>query len=468
MSERDDLRLGWSEVSSRPGNAISIAKASDLLLPGVFSTLQFSRGTESRKISAAQLGEIILSCGHRFAVDGGGALYVWDNGAYRPGGGDFVARKAKEVLSALGLGSQWSSYRSSEAAKWIAVDSPRLWERPPIDVVNVRNGLLDLKTGKLEPHSPDFLSPIQLPLIFDPAAQCPGWEAFLSAVFPRDAIPVAWEVFGWLMVPHTGLQKALMLVGSGANGKSRLLSGLRAFLGADNVAAVPLHKLEENRFSSARLIGKLANIFADLPERDVDNTSVFKSLTGGDAIECERKFETGFEARPFARLVFSCNRPPRVKDASPAFFRRWLVIPFDVQLAPHERIPEEELDAMLASPEELSGVLNKAIEGWRRLQLNRSFTRAKSLETALQNFRAACNPLEAWVQSHTELKPGARIEGDALYEAYRLHCEETGQPVVSREAFGRQMRRLYPEIPYKQVLDPDGRRVRAYEGLGWR
>lgn len=468
MSERDKVFSSLPEAASQPGKALSIAKVSDLLLPGAGSTLQFSRGTESRKISAAQLGEIILSCGHRFAVDGGGALYVWDNGVYRSGGGDFVARKAKEVLSALGLGSQWSSYRSSEAAKWIAVDSPRLWERPPIDVVNVRNGLLDLKTGNWAPHSPDFLSPIQLPVVFDPAAQCPGWEAFLSAVFPRDAIPVAWEIFGWLMVPYVGLQKALMLVGGGANGKSRFLAGLRAFLGADNVAAVPLHKLEENRFSSARLIGKLANIFADLPERDLDGTSVFKSLTGGDAIEVERKFESGFEACPFARLVFSCNRPPRVRDASRAFFRRWLVVPFDVQLAPHERIPEEELDAMLASPGELSGVLNKAIEGWRRLQLNRAFTRAESLEAALLNFRAACNPLEAWLQSRTALKPGTRIEGDALYEAYRLHCEETGQPVVSREAFGRQMHRLYPEIPYKQVVEPDGRRVRAFVGLGWR
>jgi putative DNA primase/helicase len=468
MSERREVLSNLPEAASQRGQALYKPSAVDSLLPAVGTVIPFSGGSDQRKISAAQLGEIILSCGHRFAVDGGGLLNVWETGAYRPYGAEFVARAAKGILSKLGLASQWSTYKTKEAAKWIATDSPRLWERPPIDVVNVRNGLLDLKTGTLQPHSPDFLSPIQLPVTFDPAADCPGWEAFLNAVFPRDAIPVAWEILGWLMVPYTGLQKALMLTGSGANGKSRFLAGLRAFLGEENVSSVPLHKLEENRFSSARLIGKLANIFADLPERDLDNTSVFKSLTGGDAIEVERKFEAGFEVRPFARLVFSCNRPPLVRDATPAFFRRWLVVPFDVQLAPHERIPEEELDALLASPAELSGVLNKSMEGWRRLQANKAFTSATSLETALQNFRAACNPLEAWLQSNTVRSPGASIHGDALYEAYRLHCENTGQPVVSREAFGRQMRRLHPDIPYRQVVDAEGRRVRVYEGLGWK
>ena len=97
----------------------------------------------------------------------------------------------------------------------------------------------------------------------------------------------------------------------------------------------------------ARLVGKLANICPDLPSTDLTGTSVFKSITGGDSLLAERKFEESFEFVPYARLVFSANLPPKSQDASPAFFRRWLVVPFEktFQAGAHGTIPRAELDA---------------------------------------------------------------------------------------------------------------------------
>lgn len=420
-----------------------------------------------RRVSAAELAELILRRGLRFARDAGGRLYVYQDGVYRPDGARIVQAEAKQILTECGARGQWTSHKCGEAARWIAADCPILWERPPLDVVNVRNGLLDLSTGELRPHSANFLSSIQLPISYDPAATCPGRDAFVEAVFPEDASDLAFELLGWLMTPDTSFQKAAMLIGDGANGKSRFLAGVRAFLGAENVASIPLHKLESDRFSAARLVGKLANIYADLPAEDLQKSETFRMLTGGNSIACERKFEESFEATLFSRLLFSCNSAPRVKDASNAFFRRWLVIPFDAAIRPEDAIPADELDALLASPAELSGALNRAVQGLRRLRARKALPEAKPLEEALHAFREACDPLAAWLERKTVQNPDSRIEGDVLYRAWAAHCEEHGLPVMSRESFGRSVRRLRPNWPHTQIRDGDDR-VRVYCGVAWR
>jgi putative DNA primase/helicase len=103
---------------------------------------------------------------------------------------------------------------------------------------------------------------------FDPTARCPRWKKFIREVFPGVSGAIAWEIKAWLMTPNTSIQKAILLLGDGANGKSTYLRGVMAFIGKPNIAAVSLHKLENDRFSAARLIGRLANICSDLPSTD--------------------------------------------------------------------------------------------------------------------------------------------------------------------------------------------------------
>ena len=141
-----------------------------------------------------------------------------------------------------------------------------------MDVVNVLNGLLDVNTRALSPHSPDFLSPVQLPVTFDPNARCPMWDKFIGEVFPGDSEAIAWEIPAWLATPDTSIQKAVLLTGDGANGKSTYLRAVLAFVGRQNVAAISLHRLENDRFSVARLVGRLANICPDLPSEDLSST----------------------------------------------------------------------------------------------------------------------------------------------------------------------------------------------------
>jgi putative DNA primase/helicase len=320
-------------------------------------------GGEDERLTTNELADMITADSH-FAVDSGGKLYVFQKGVYKPTGESYIKRRVKAILGTLDVPQQWTSRKAEEVVKYIAVDAPELWDRPDANIVNVENGLLDVGRRALAPHSPTFLSPVQIPVKYDPTAHCPAWDKFIGEVFPEDAEAIAWEVPAWLMTPDTSIQKAILLTGDGANGKSTYLRAVLSFIGKHNSSALSLHKLENDCFSAARLVGRLANICPDLPTNDLVSTSVFKAITGGDPVMAEYKFKDSFEFIPYARLIFSANHPPKSQDASPAFFRRWLVVPFERTFADGApgTIPRDQLDAMLGDPEELSGVLNKALE----------------------------------------------------------------------------------------------------------
>lgn len=424
-----------------------------------------SAGAGDERLSTNELADMITVDSH-FAVDPGGKLYVFQGGVYKPIGESYIKRRVKAILGALDVPQQWSSRKGEEVVKYIAVDAPQLWDRPDANVVNVENGLLDVRTRVLAPHSPTFLSPVQIPVEYDPAAHCPAWDKFIAEVFPEDTEAIAWEVPAWLMTPDASIQKAILLTGDGANGKSTYLRAVLSFIGKHNSSALSLHKLENDRFSAARLVGRLANICPDLPTTDLVSTSVFKAITGGDPLMAEYKFKDSFEFIPYARLIFSANHPPKSQDASPAFFRRWLVVPFERTFtdgAPGT-IPRDQLDATLSDPAELSGVLNKALEAIAAIR-SRGLSESDSTRRAMDEFRQATDPLAVWLDRHAILRPDAVIAQDRLYREYCRNCSDAGRPTISKTAFGRAMKKLRPTVAdYQRTVN--GALAWCYVGIG--
>jgi P4 family phage/plasmid primase-like protien len=448
-----ELRMRGAEVAAVSWDVMQGKGVDDLLanvgpekVMELFEGADFEKEDADDGISVHQVAEAITAR-HRFARDAGGRLHIHRGGSYHPDGASFVRQRVKQLMGRMRVASKWTSHKAEEVVKYIEVDAPMMWDRPRFDVVNVLNGLLDVRARILSPHSPDFLSPVQLPVKFDRDARCPMWDKFISEVFPGDSEAIAWEMPAWLMTPDTSIQKAVLLMGDGANGKSTYLRGVLAFIGKHNVAAVSLHKLENDRFSAARLIGRLANICPDLPGTDLTSTSVFKAITGGDPLMAEYKFKDSFEFIPYARLVFSANHPPKSQDASPAFFRRWLVVPFERTFADGapDTIPSDKLDAMLSDPTELSGVLNKALEALTAIR-TRGLSESDSTRHATDEFRQATDPLAVWLDRKTILQPDAVTPQDQLHREYCRNCADVGRPTISKTAFGRAMKKLRPAV----------------------
>jgi D5 N terminal like len=145
------------------------------------SRLWLDPAIESPK--AAHLAAVILRSEH-FAQDAGGKLYVYRNGVYVKDGKATVGKLVKAILHQAGLAHKWSSHLAEETAEYIRVSAPALWERPLDGTLNLRNGLLTVKSRDLQPHDPTHLSAVQLPVVYDSAATCPCWEKQIKGDIP--------------------------------------------------------------------------------------------------------------------------------------------------------------------------------------------------------------------------------------------------------------------------------------------
>jgi putative DNA primase/helicase len=384
----------------------------------------------------SRLAEVLVS--EAPVAKGGQQLYVYAGGVYQPGESR-LAHRIAEILA-----DSWRRGREAETLAFLRASSPEIWERPPLDRINVRNGVLDLATGVLEPHTPEFRSPVQLAVAYDPDARCPRIDRFLEEVVGAETAAVFFEIAGYLCTPDNSQQLAVMFEGPGGNGKSKALSLLTAFLGPSNVSTVPLHKLEEDRFAAADLYGKLANVFADLDARALRSSGEFKAITGGDAVRAERKHRDSFSFVPYARLLFSANQPPPTSDSSQAFFDRWIVVPF------HRRIrgstgEDRDILAKLTTQHELSGLLNRALEALAALRQRGRFTTTEATLAAAAAFRQETDSVAGFLAECVELDPEGRWPRPAVYQAYSDWTRRGNRQPTARERFNRRLRELAGE-----------------------
>jgi putative DNA primase/helicase len=421
----------------------------------------------------SEIGEELIDSGNCFARDKGGRLYLLENGVYRPAG-DFVARKVKRHTRQKN--DRWFSKLVREVVEYLLVDAEYLWDEPPRDIINCQNCHVRLRQKRTqgweassEDHSKDFLSTIQLPVEYNPRAQCRRIEEFISQVFPDGAEELFWELAGMLMVPTRSYQKAILLYGEGGNGKSTVLQLLKAFLGRENVCELSLHSIEKEKFGRVRLLGKLVNICADLPGTRLPDVSTFKRLTGGDAIEAQYKFHDVFEFQPFARLIFSANTYPRCDDSSTAYFDRWDVIPFERRFrGGASEIPQQKLLGELTTPRELSGLLNNALRGLLAFRSRGDrFDSLPTLRTSGEQFHAATDPLAAWLVQHLVAVTDAVISKDELRARYKEDCRRQNRPEPSQKALTQALQATFPQVTTSQRTI-SGRLQPCYSGVGFR
>jgi len=386
--------------------------------------------------------------------------YDESEGIFKRGGETLIKRLCEEYL-----GEEANTHRVNEVIGHIQRSTytkrSELDENPHL--ICVKNGVLDLKTMELKEHSPDYKLTARIQAKRNPEADCPEIRKFLSEILPPEDITIIEELFGFCLYRRYFIHKAFMLVGNGRNGKSTLLRLLEAFLGKENVSHVPLQELSEDRFAKAELYGKLANIFADLPPKALKDTADFKTLTGEDPVRGQRKFRDAFYFENYAKLIFSCNQLPMTTDESDAFFDRWIIINFPNRFEGERAIPQEELLARLTTEEELSGLLNLALEGLKRLLKNKDFSRSLSTEEAREQYIKMSDSLAAFVQECVEEAPDAWISKGEFYSAYAEYCRQNRLPIISQSVVGRRLPQLCRVESYRPKVA--GVRITAWKGI---
>jgi putative DNA primase/helicase len=336
----------------------------------------------------------------------------------------------------------------------------KVFDSPQLNLISLQNGVLDLNTVQLIPYSPEHYFTSKLNVKYDSQADCPKIRKFLSEIVAADDVDLLVEFAGYCLYRKYPIQKAFMLVGDGANGKSTFLALLHAFLTAENISSVSLQDLERNRFASANLYRKLANIYADLPSIALRNPGLFKMLTGGDTIPGEKKFKNQFFFVNFAKLIFSANRVPFVVDESSAFFRRWIIVNFPFKFegdkANHMILKE------LTTEEELSGFLNLALKGLQKV-LQKDFSYTKSTEETREAYIRASDPIGAFVLDCIIQSPTDYVTKDELYDAYSSYCRNRKLLVMDKAVFSKNLRRYVQVEDYRPTIE--GRRVQSWNGI---
>jgi len=289
---------------------------------------------------------------------------------------------------------------------------------------------------------------------------------FLDEVAPDPEIQrMLQQMMGLFLVQDRGFQHFWILVGPGANGKSKVCEVMSALLGEENVSNVSLEQMSEKHTPIA-MLGKLANIASEIETEEVRaGEAIIKAITGGDPITLNEKFKTPFQAVLDARLLFACNELPVFKDRSQAIKRRLVIIPM------MEQIPLEKRDPRLFEKlsKELPGILNWSLAGLKDLYSSKVLFEARAARRVKEAHLKASDPWEEWIRDQLEFDDRFQSSVQCLevFQSFQSHFRARGHKKVLTDAtFGRALSHVFPEVQKTRIRVGQEREYH-YAGLKW-
>lgn len=305
-------------------------------------------------------------------------------------------------------------------------------------LLNVANGTLDLRSGKLREHRRDDLISKLAPVPYDPAATAPGFDRFLRRVLPDDELRnFVVILLGYSLTGLTDEQLLAILYGSGSNGKTTLIEVLRALLG-DYGQQAPAETFLERRDTIpndvARLRGARFVAATETGEGRRLNEVLVKRLTGGDTIAARFLRAEWFEFRPQFKAWLATNHKPEVRGTDEAIWRRIRLVPFTV------RIPDEERDPQLAAKlrEELPGILTLAVNGCQEWLAN-GLPAAAAVTDATSAYRAESDLVGRFIDDCCHVDANMKAKAGELYTRYGYWAQSNGEHTLTAKQLGQRL-----------------------------
>lgn len=310
------------------------------------------------------------------------------------------------------------------------------------NIINVRNGLVNLQTGALEPHDPKYLSRVQLDVDYDKTIIAKRFLRFIGTAHtdPRDVYRIFEMMGACLIRDNRWLTKAWMHLGHGSNGKSRLFDILGAVLGEQTITSHSIHDIEKNRFALASLDGKLANICGDIEEDELTKTGNLKKVIAGDVMPAEKKFMSDYNFRPFCKLIFSANGLPVTPDESDGFARRFEIIEWTRQFYGKDR--DYTIFTIMYDQMELTGILNIMIRHAGILLKTRHLRFEEPVSDMKARWKERSNSVERFVNEMCHRDASAEVVRSRLYSEYVAYCSQEQLTKVSDQKFHSAIKRL--------------------------
>ena len=357
-------------------------------------------------------------------------FYIYREGIYIPEGRTYIEEFSRKVL-----GVAYTKQLTNDIVAKIQADckvefKEFLDTNHPYEIP-VQNGILNLKTGNLKAFNPEKYFFNKLPITYNPKAKCPKIINFLTGITKSSTdLNLIIELFGFALAKDHFIEQAFMLVGKTRNGKTKLLELLENFVGKENTCSVALQQLNRNSDSRVReLHNRQLNLAGDLDNTSFKDVGLFKDLTGRGQIQAGRKYQRDIIFRNYAKLIFACNELPKIYNIKDdAIWERWILIEFPYKFVDNpktdfEKKKDPEIINKIVSKEELSGLLNLALQGLKRIIENKRFSYSVSSEEVKKKWIRLSDSFAAYCMDNIVEADEGRIEKSQLRKFYAKYCK---------------------------------------------
>lgn len=381
-------------------------------------------------------------------------LHIYNNGVY-----DY-AHKTIERMMIKKIPSLKAQQRT-EVMKYLNLICEDV-EPSEANYIAFKNGIYDLSTDRLIDYTPDIVLTNRINYNYTKSAYNQLTDTTLNKIACNDAEVRALleECIGYCFYRRNELGKAFILTGDKANGKSTFLDLIKYILGNYNISALDLRELGD-RFNTAMLFGKLANIGDDIGDEFLQGNavSIFKKLVTGNRVKAENKGEKPFEFDPYVKLLFSANDMPRMRDKTGAVLRRLVMIPFRATFTKDDPDYDPYITYKLKAVDSIEYLIQLGVDGLKRVLLNNEFTTPKKVTDALTEYEEENNPVIAFINDVGEDAIVNQPTTD-VYLRYTVFCSQNQLQALSKIAFSKQInKRLDTTVFTKRI---NGQIVRLF------
>ena len=373
-----------------------------------------------------------------------GILAVWAGTRYDLGG-DGVGRAIYRHHDAAGINEK------REVLEHVRMKAPVRRSSPP-DLLGFENGVLDLRTGKLRPMTPDDIIPNVIPHRYvgareiDPKVDKMVTDAFWAlADDDLTTYTNLWETVGLAMYRSNEFGQCPVLLGTGSNGKSAFLKIIKEVLGPDNYSALDLNEMGKS-FQLDEIAGKLANIGDDIANGFLagDVLAYFKKVATGDDVHTDVKYEKGYSFRPYCTLIFSCNEFPRLGDSSYGMLRRLFPIAFKRTFRQGDEGYDPHFVRKMTTEPALEAVIKHAVDKLKAFVGRGGFTRSETAEQIIADIEENSDSVAQWLREEDVTRED--LLGKSIpdkYQSYTDFCKAAGCMPAKRSEFTKRIKAKY-------------------------
>ena len=414
-------------------------------------------GHETKSI-IEEVCEAIMTKQRLLTIEETKEIWYYRDGVYVPGG-DILIEKEAEAIFGYSLANRHLFEIKGHLMR--KTYHQRAEIDADINIINLKNGLYNIRTGEFKEHSPDYISINQVPIVYNPESKPRLFGQFLQQVLWPLEIRTAIELMAYTFYRDNPFEIISILFGYGANGKSVFTGLLNALHGAKNVSNVGLTAMLDDKFALSDLEGKSVNIDTELTGTTIRDTSILKKITGRQPIRIQRKNERAYDTVIHAKFYFSANEVPLAYDESDAFFRRKVILSFPNKFEGNKDDPD--LIKKLTTEEELSGIFNVLMVALKRLlNQNRIYINEKTIEQRRERYSIVADPVKAFLE---EAVAEDSLESDTvvkerLYQAYRQFCKNHNLAILSKENLGKIVKKRFGE-----GRESSGKRETVWKGI---